>query len=56
MSTDLLTQLKALHLYVMAEAWSELRTEAPQRKQALSPEITLSQLLKLKLQTVKCAA
>ena len=49
MSTDLLTQLKALHLYGMAEAWSELRTEAPQRKQALSPEITLSQLIKAEI-------
>lgn len=32
MSTDLLSQLKTLHLYGMAEAWSELRAEAPQRK------------------------
>ena len=49
MSTDLLTQFKALHLYGMAEAWSELRAEAPQRKQALSPEITLSQLIKAEI-------
>jgi DNA replication protein DnaC len=46
MPTDLLTQLKALHLYGMAQAWSELQAEAPQRKQALSPEKTLSQLIK----------
>lgn len=46
MSTDLLTQLKALHLYGMAQAWSELQAEAPQRKQTLSPEKTLSQLIK----------
>jgi len=46
MSTDLLTQLKALHLYGMAQAWSELQAQAPQRKQALSPEIMLSQLIK----------
>ncbi|SFL01940.1 hypothetical protein SAMN05216302_102654 [Nitrosomonas aestuarii] len=44
MSTDLLTQLKALHLYGMAEAWSELITEMLQRKQ-VSPEVTLSQLI-----------
>lgn len=37
MSTDLLTQLKALHLYGMAEAWSELSAEMPQRKQ-VSPQ------------------
>ncbi len=33
----------------MAEAWSELRAEAPQRKQALSPETTLSQLIKAEI-------
>ena len=27
MSTDLLTQLKALHLYGMAQAWTEFRAE-----------------------------
>lgn len=46
MSTDMLAQLKALHLYGMAQAWSELQAEVPQRKQALSPEKTLSQLIK----------
>jgi len=45
MPTDLLTQLKALHLYGMAEAWSELRAEVSQRKQTQSPEIMLSQLI-----------
>lgn len=49
MSTDLLTQFKALHLYGMAEAWAELRAESPQRKQALSPEIALSQLIKAEI-------
>lgn len=49
MSTDLLTQFKALHLYGMAEAWSEIRAESPQRKQALSPEIALSQLIKAEI-------
>lgn len=44
MSTDLLTQLKALHLYGMAEAWSELSAEMPQRKQ-VSPQAALSQLI-----------
>ena len=44
MSTDLLTQLKALHLYGMAEAWSELSAEMPQHKQ-ISPETVLSQLI-----------
>ena len=45
MSTDLLTQLKALHLYGMAQAWSELRAEAMPHKQAPSPETTVSQLV-----------
>jgi len=49
MSTDLLTQLKALHLYGMAQAWSEIKTEAPQRKQPLPPELTLSQLIKAEI-------
>ena len=44
MSTDLLTQLKALHLYGMSDAWSELSAEMPQRKQ-ISPETVLSQLI-----------
>ncbi len=44
MSTDLLAQLKALNLHGMAQAWSELRAEMPQRKQT-SPEIILSQLI-----------
>ncbi len=49
MSTDLLAQLKVLHLYGMAQAWSELKAEAPQRKQPLSPEFTLSQLIKAEI-------
>ncbi len=49
MSTDLLTQLKALHLYGMAQAWSELQAEAPQRKQVLSPETMLRQLIKTEI-------
>lgn len=44
MSTDLLSQLKALHLYGMAEAWSELSAEMPQRKQ-VSPQAALCQLI-----------
>ena len=45
MSTDLLTQLKGLQLYGMAESWSELKAEAPQRKQSLLPENMLSRLI-----------
>ena len=44
MSTDLLTQLKALHLHSMAQAWYELSAEMPQRKQ-VSPQAALSQLI-----------
>ncbi len=50
MSTDLLTQLKALRLYGMALAWSELQAQAPQRKQAISPEIMLSQLIEAEIE------
>jgi len=49
MSTDLLTQLKALHLYGMVQAWSEHQAEAPQRKQALSFEMVLGQLIKTEI-------
>lgn len=45
MSTDLLTQLKGLHLHGMVEAWSELKAEAPQRKQTPLPENILSRLI-----------
>ncbi len=45
MSIDLLTQLKDLRLYVMADTWVEIQAEAPQRKQELSPELLLSQLV-----------
>lgn len=45
MPTNLLTQLKTLHLYGMAEAWSELKAEAPQHQQALPPESILSRLI-----------
>jgi DNA replication protein DnaC len=45
MSIDLLTQLKDLRLYGMAETWAEIKAEAPQRKQELSPEKLLSQLV-----------
>lgn len=43
MSTDLLAQLKALHLYGMRDAWSELSAEMPH--QQVSPEAALSQLI-----------
>lgn len=45
MSIDLLTQLKALRLYGMAEAWADIKAEAPLRQQALAPESLLSQLI-----------
>lgn len=49
MSTDLLTQLKALHLYGMVQAWSEHQAEAPQRKQPSSFEMVLSRLIKAEI-------
>ena len=45
MSIDLHTQLKNLRLYGMAETWAEIKAEAPQRKQDISPEQLLSQLV-----------
>ena len=45
MSIDLQTQLKNLRLYGMAETWAEIKAEAPQRKQDISPEQLLSQLV-----------
>lgn len=44
MSTDLLTQLKTLRLYGMAEAWAEIQAERP-KQPPLSPEILLRQLI-----------
>jgi DNA replication protein DnaC len=44
MSTDLLTQLKTLHLQGMAEAWAEIQAEAPRQPQ-LSAEVLLRRLL-----------
>ncbi|HIL59444.1 MAG TPA: hypothetical protein EYG31_02260 [Porticoccaceae bacterium] len=45
MSIDLHTQLKNLRLYGIADTWAEIQAEAPQRQQALSPELLLSQLV-----------
>jgi len=45
MSIDLLTQLKDLRLYGMAETWAEIKAESPQRKKDISPEQLLSQLV-----------
>ena len=45
MSIDLHTQLKNLRLYGMSDAWAEIKAEAPQRKQDISPEYLLSQLV-----------
>jgi DNA replication protein DnaC len=43
MSIDRLTQLKALHLYGMATAWSELLAEGP--RQPMPPEAWLDRLI-----------
>ena len=43
MSTDLLTCMKALHLYEMAAAWSELQAEKP--RQAHRPEAWMERLI-----------
>lgn len=45
MSTNLLTQLKNLHLYGMAEAWAEIKAETSPGKQSPSSESCLSRLL-----------
>ena len=45
MSIDLHTQLKNLRLYGMSDAWAEIKAEGPQRKQDISPEHLLSQLV-----------
>jgi len=45
MSTDLLTPLKQLRLYGMAEAWSEYLAEEPRLKQPLSAVDLLQRLL-----------
>lgn len=44
MSTDLLSQLKALHLHGMAEAWSEIRAELHSATKS-SPEEILRRLI-----------
>jgi DNA replication protein DnaC len=43
MTDERLSQLKALHLYGMASAWSELQAEAPKRP--VSPELWLDRLI-----------
>jgi len=48
MSTDLLTQLKTLHLYGMAEAWAEIQAEAP-RQPPVSAEVALRRLLQAEM-------
>lgn len=45
LSIDLLAQLKDLPLYGMAEAWSDIKAEIPQRRQDLAPEILLKKLI-----------
>lgn len=44
MPTDLLAQLKTLHLYGMAEAWAEIQAETP-RQPPLSSELLLRRLI-----------
>jgi DNA replication protein DnaC len=44
MSTNLLAQLKTLHLYGMAEAWTEIQAETS-RQPALSSEVLLRRLI-----------
>jgi hypothetical protein len=44
MSTDLLAQLKTLHLHGMAEAWTEIQAETS-RQPALSSEVLLRRLI-----------
>lgn len=44
MSTDLITQLKTLKLYGMAQAWADIQAEMPQHP-PLSPERLLRRLL-----------
>jgi DNA replication protein DnaC len=46
-SPDRLTQLKALHLYGMATAWSELLAEGPRR--LMQPEVWLDRLIEAEL-------
>ncbi len=53
MSTDHLTQLKTLRLHGMSEAWSEIRSEAPQRKQPLSSGILLTRLIEAEIADLK---
>ncbi|HIB62033.1 MAG TPA: hypothetical protein EYO51_02570 [Methylococcaceae bacterium] len=45
MSIDLHAQLKNLRLYGISDAWAEIKAEGPQRKQDISPEHLLSQLV-----------
>jgi DNA replication protein DnaC len=45
MPIDLLTQLKGLRLYGMADAWAEIKAGAPQRQKELSSEQLLRQLI-----------
>lgn len=49
MPIDHLTQLKTLRLYSMSEAWSEVQTEAPGRKQPLSSSSLLSRLIEAEI-------
>jgi len=45
MSIDRTTQLKALHLYGMAAAWSEWQTEYTRQQKPVMPEVWLDRLI-----------
>ena len=45
MSIDRATQLKTLHLYGMAAAWSEWQAEYARRQKPVMPEIWLDRLI-----------
>lgn len=45
MSIDRTTQLKALHLYGMAAAWSEWQTEYTLQQKPVMPEVWLDRLI-----------
>jgi DNA replication protein DnaC len=49
MSIDLHAQLKNLRLYGISDAWAEIKAEGPQRKQDISPEHLLSQLVHVEI-------
>ena len=49
MSIDRVTQLKSLHLYGMAAAWSEWQTEYTVQQKPVMPEVWLDRLIEAEL-------